>query len=207
MALKVAVVYYSATGNVHALAQALAEGAEKEGAEVRLLRVPELAPDGAIDANPAWRRHVEATKDVPVAGLDDLQWADAYAFGTPTRFGNIASQLKQFIDMTGPLWAKGELSNKAATAFTSAINAHGGNETTLMALYNTMCHWGTIIVPPGYTDPAIAPAGGNPYGTAHASGSGSPGNEALAAAAYQGRRLVRFGSAVHEARAFPLDAA
>ncbi|MFN2563038.1 MAG: NAD(P)H:quinone oxidoreductase [Jatrophihabitans sp.] len=207
MALKVAVVYYSATGNVHALAQALAEGAEKEGAEVRLLRVPELAPDGAIDANPAWRRHVEATKDVPVAGLDDLQWADAYAFGTPTRFGNIASQLKQFIDMTGPLWAQGKLSNKAATAFTSAINAHGGNETTLMALYNTMCHWGTIIVPPGYTDPTIAPAGGNPYGTAHASGSGSPGDEALAAAAYQGRRLVRFGSAVNEARAVPLDAA
>jgi NAD(P)H:quinone oxidoreductase type IV len=198
MSLKVAVIYYSATGNVHALARGVAEGAEKEGAEVRLLRVPELAPDSAIDANPAWRRHVEETKDVPVATLADLEWADAYAFGSPTRYGNIASQLKQFIDTTGPLWAQGKLSNKAATAFTSAINMHGGNETTLMALYNTMCHWGTIIVPPGYTDGTIPPAGGNPYGTAHASATGAPTQEALAAAVYQGRRLVRFGSAVVE---------
>jgi NAD(P)H dehydrogenase (quinone) len=141
---------------------------------------------------------VEETKDVPVATLADLEWADAYAFGSPTRYGNIASQLKQFIDTTGPLWAQGTLSNKAATAFTSAINMHGGNETTLMALYNTMCHWGTIIVPPGYTDGTIPPAGGNPYGTAHASATGAPTQEALAAAVYQGRRLVRFGSAVVE---------
>jgi NAD(P)H dehydrogenase (quinone) len=200
MSLKVAVIYYSATGNVHALAQAVAEGAEKEGAEVRLRRVPELAPDQAIDANPAWRRHVEATRDVPAAELEDLVWADAYAFGTPTRYGNVASQLKQFMDTTGPIWADGQLSNKAATAFTSAINPHGGNETTLMALYNTMCHWGSIIVPPGYTDSTIAPAGGNPYGTAHASASGAPGDQVLAAAVYQGRRLARFGAAVLSAR-------
>ena len=200
MSLKVAVIYYSATGNVHALAKAVAEGADKEGAEVRLLRVAELAPDSAIDANPAWRHHVEETKDIPVAQLDDLEWADAYAFGTPTRFGNVGSQLKQFMDMTGPLWAAGKLSDKAATAFTSAINVHGGNETTLMALYNTMCHWGTVIVPPGYTDDTIAPAGGNPYGTAHASGTGEVSDEALAAAVYQGRRLVRFGLAILDAR-------
>ncbi|GAB3406795.1 NAD(P)H:quinone oxidoreductase [Flindersiella endophytica] len=160
--LKVAVIYYSATGNVHALAEAVAEGAEKAGAEVRLRRVPELAPAEAIDSNPAWRAHADATADLPVATHDDLRWADAYAFGTPTRFGNVAAQLKQFLDTTASLWKAGDLSDKAVTAFTSAINTHGGNESTLLALYNTMYHWGAIIVPTGYTDPAISPAGGNP---------------------------------------------
>lgn len=103
MSVNIAVIYYSATGNVHTLAQAVAEGAEKAGAEVRLRRAAELAPQSAIDGNPAWRDHADATADVPVASHDDLRWADAYAFGTPTRFGNVAAQLKQFIDTTGPL--------------------------------------------------------------------------------------------------------
>ncbi|MBO0809104.1 MAG: NAD(P)H:quinone oxidoreductase [Actinobacteria bacterium] len=193
-------MYYSATGNVHALAQAIAEGAEKEGAQVRLRRAAELAPEQAIDSNPAWRAHADATADVPVASHDDLRWADAYAFGTPTRYGNVSSQLKQFLDTTAPLWAAGELSDKAVTAFTSAINTHGGNETTLLALYNTMHHWGAITVPPGYTDRSVSAAGGNPYGTAHASGDGPPGDAALAAARYQGRRLARIGSALATAR-------
>ena len=192
--INVAVIYYSATGNVHALAVAVAEGARQDGAEVRLRRVPELAPDQAIDSNPAWRAHVEASRDIAEATLDDLRWADAYAFGTPTRFGNVSSQLKQFLDTTGPLWAAGELADKAVTGFTSAINPHGGNETTLLALYNTMHHWGAITVPPGYTHGSVSAAGGNPYGTAHASGGGLPGEEALAAARYQGRRLTRVGA-------------
>lgn len=197
--LKVAVIYYSATGNVHALAEAVAEGAGKAGAEVRVRRAPELAPAEAIDSNPAWRAHADATADVPVATHDDLRWADAYAFGTPTRFGNVAAQLKQFLDTTAPLWRAGDLSDKAATAFTSAINAHGGNESTLLALYNTMYHWGAIIVPPGYTDPAVSAAGGNPYGTAHPSGQGAPADAILTAARYQGSRLVRIGAAVRTA--------
>ena len=201
MTLKVAVIYYSGTGNVHALAKAVAEGAEEAGAEVRLRRVAELAPDEAIDSNPAWRANVEATRDVPVATHDDLQWADAYAFGTPTRFGNVAAQLKQFLDTTGPLWFNGELADKAATGFTSAMNPHGGNESTLLALYNTLYHWGSIVVPTGYTDQTIYGAGGNPYGTAHPSGAGGPQDAVLAAARYQGRRLVRVGSAVLAARA------
>lgn len=188
---RIAVIYYSSTGNVHALAQALAQGAEKAGADVRLRRVAELAPQEAINANAAWRAHAEATAAVPVASVEDLRWADGYAFGSPTRFGNIAAQLKQFLDTTGPLWAAGELADKPATGFTSAINAHGGNESTLLALYNTMYHWGAIVVAPGYTDPAIATAGGNPYGTAHPSGGGAPGDDVLDAARYQGRRLVR----------------
>jgi NAD(P)H dehydrogenase (quinone) len=187
---KVAVIYYSSTGNVHQLAKAVAEGAEKAGADVRLRRVPELAPDSAIDANPAWREHIEATKDVEVATLDDLTWADAYAFGSPTRFGNIASQLKQFIDTTGSLWQQGVMANKPATGFTSAYNAHGGNESTTLALYNTFHHWGSIIVAPGYVDPVVYPAGGNPYGISHHGGAGAPSEETLAAARYQGERLV-----------------
>jgi len=192
--IRVAVIYYSATGNVHDLAVALAEGARQAGAQVRLRQVAELAPDEAIDANPAWRAHADATAGLPVASLEDLRWADAYAFGTPTRFGNVSSQLKQFLDTTAPLWAAGELADKAVTGFTSAINRHGGNESTLLALYNTMHHWGAITVPPGYTDQAVTEAGGNPYGTAHPSAGGPPGEPALAAARYQGRRLARIGA-------------
>ncbi len=185
----VAVIYYSATGTVHALATAVAEGAEEAGAEVRLRRVPELASQQAIDANPAWRAHAQRAATVEVASHDDIRWADGLALGTPTRFGNVSSQLKQFLDMTGPLWAAGELSNKVATGFTSAGNRHGGNESTLLALYNTMHHWGSIVVAPGYTDEVVTAAGGNPYGTAHPSSLGAPGEEVLAAARYQGRRL------------------
>ncbi|MER7000399.1 NAD(P)H:quinone oxidoreductase [Streptomyces sp. NPDC000410] len=190
MSSKVAVIYYSSTGNVHHLAKAVAEGAEKAGAEVRLRRVPELAPDAAIDANPAWREHVEATKDVEIATLDDLAWADAYALGSPTRFGNIAAQLKQFLDTTGGLWQQGTMADKPATGFTSAHNAHGGNESTLLALYNTLHHWGSIIVSPGFTSPVVYGAGGNPYGTSHAGGTGAPTDETLEAARYQGERLA-----------------
>jgi NAD(P)H dehydrogenase (quinone) len=190
MTAKIAVIYYSATGNVHRLAQAVAEGAEKTGAVVRLRRVAELAPDKAIDANPAWRTHLEATREVEVASDGDLIWADAYAFGTPTRYGNVSAQLKQFLDGTGRLWLDGALAGKPATAFTSAINVQGGNESTVLALYNTMYHWGSIIVPPGYTDPSVSAAFGNPYGTAHPSGSGAPSDETLAAARYQGQRLA-----------------
>jgi NAD(P)H dehydrogenase (quinone) len=187
----VAVIYYSSTGNVYDLALGVAEGAEKAGAQVRLRRVPELAPDAAIASNPAWRAHLAATAQIPVATHDDLRWADAYAFGTPTRYGNVSSQLKQFLDTTAGLWAAGELSDKPATGFTSAINRHGGNESTLLALYNTMYHWGAIVVAPGYTDPAFTAAGGNPYGVAHPSGTGKPSEQAMEAARRQGERLAR----------------
>ncbi len=193
---KVAVVYYSATGNVHALAEALAEGAEEAGAQVRLRRVAELSPAEAIDANPAWRAHVEAAREVPLASLEDMRWADGLAFGGPARFGNVSAPLKQFLESTGPLWFAGELTNKVATGFTSANNRHGGNESSLLALYNTFHHWGAIVVAPGYTDPLVTQAGGNPYGTAHASAGGPPGPEALAAARYQGSRLAAIASLI-----------
>ena len=191
MTVKVAVIYYSSTGTVHALAEAVAEGAASAGAEVRLRRAAELAPAGAIDQNPRWRQHLDATGSVPVAELDDLAWADAYAFGTPTRFGTPAAQLKQFIDQAGGLWRDGVLADKPVTAFTSAYNRHGGSEATILALGNVFYHWGALIVPPGFTDATIYAAGGSPYGTVSTGGDGADA-AALDAARYQGRRLANF---------------
>jgi len=188
---KVAVVYYSSTGTVHQLAENVALGAREAGAEVRLLRVPELAPAEAIAANPAWGAHVAATQDVPVATADDILWADAVIFGSPTRFGNVASQLKQFLDTLGGQWAQGLLADKVYSGFTATSTAHGGQESTLLALYNTVHHFGGFVVAPGYTDP-IKFVDGNPYGTSHVAGQGDipVDDTARAAAAYQGKRVA-----------------
>jgi NAD(P)H dehydrogenase (quinone) len=191
VAPKVAVVYYSSTGTVHQLAEAVARGAREEGAEVRLLRVPELAPAEAIAANPAWGAHVAATQNVQVATADDILWADAVIFGSPTRFGNVASQLKQFLDTLGGQWAQGLLADKVYSGFTATSTAHGGQESTLLALYNTVHHFGGFVVAPGYTD-QIKFVDGNPYGTSHVAGQGDipVDNTARAAAAYQGKRVA-----------------
>jgi NAD(P)H dehydrogenase (quinone) len=194
--MNIAVIYYSATGNVHALAEAIADGARAAGADVRLRRVPELAPDHAIDAVRAWREHFDRTRYlVDEATLGDLEWADGFAFGTPTRYGNVSAQLKQFLDQTGGLWGEGKLSGKTVTSFTSAHNRHGGQETTIVSLNNVFYHWGSIIVPPGYTDVSVYAAGGNPYGISWASSTGTlPDEAALAAARHQGRRLAEVTS-------------
>lgn len=193
MTVKIAVIYYSATGTVHALAQAVAEGADSAGARVRLRRVAELAPGSAIDQNPRWRQHADATAAITRAAVEDLAWADALAFGTPTRFGTPAAQLKQFIDQAGGLWQEGGLADKPVTAFTSVFNRHGGAEATLLSLANVFYHWGALIVPPGFTDPTVYAAGGNPYGTVAVTGPPEDGLQAAAldAARYQGRRLAQ----------------
>ena len=195
MTVQVAVIYYSSTGTVHALAQAVAEGATTAGAEVRLRRAAELAPADVIDQNPMWRRHADATASVPVAELDDLAWADAFAFGTPTRFGTPAAQLKQFLDTLGPQWAQGQLANKIYSGFTSTGTAHGGQESTLLALYNTVHHFGGIIVPPGYTDPSKF-VDGNPYGASHISANGAnpPQEQDLTAVAYSAKRATEIAA-------------
>lgn len=191
MSVKLAVVYYSATGAVHALANAVAEGAREAGAEVRVRRAAELAGEEAIDSNPAWRTFVDATKyTVEEATLKDLAWADCYAFGTPTRFGLPAAQLKQFLDQTGGLWQKGAFVGKPVTSFTSSMNSHGGQESTILALNNVFYHWGSLIVGPGYTHPLLYAAGGNPYGVSSTSNDGPPSAAVLAAARYQGRLVV-----------------
>jgi NAD(P)H dehydrogenase (quinone) len=190
--VKLVVVYYSSTGTNYQMALAVKEAAEKMEAEVRLCKVHELAPDEAIDQNPNWRAHAEATKDIPEATLDDLEWGDAYIFGSPTRFGNVAAQVKQFIDMTGGIWSEGKLTDKVVAGFTSAKNPHGGQESTLLALYNTFHHWGCIIVPPGYTDKAVFAGGGNPYGVSSNAAPGKKVPEAvLDAARHMARRVVK----------------
>jgi NAD(P)H dehydrogenase (quinone) len=201
MSARIAVIHYSSTGHVHRLAEALAEGAQQAGAEVRLRRVAELAPPQAVAANPAWAAHAAAVAGIPIADHDDLRWADGYAFGTPSRFGTPAAQLKQFIDTTGGLWGQGVLTDKPVTAFTSADNPHGGMEATILSLSNVFHHWGAVLVPPGYSDPAVAAAGGNPYGAAYASnGRGAELAHVLAAARHQGARLARYALAIRGLR-------
>ena len=202
MSTRVAVIYYSATGNVHALARAVAEGAEEAKAEVRLRHVEELASELLISQNQYWGRHRSQVAEAPVATLDDLEWADGFAFGTPTRFGNVSAQLKQFMDQAGSLWQEGKLVDKVATAFTSSQTAHGGQETTILALNNTLYHWGMLILPLGYTVHEVFAAGGNPYGSSFVSGHTvtGPDEPALALARYQGQRLARYAAVIAEAR-------
>jgi NAD(P)H dehydrogenase (quinone) len=195
MTARVLVTYYSATGSVHRLAEAVRDGAASAGADVRLRRVAELAPPEAIASNPGWAKHRRDTDDtVEVATLYDLEWADAYAFGTPSRYGAPAAQLKQFLDSAGSLWQDGKLADKPVTAFVSSAEQHGGQEATILSLNNVFYHWGCLIVPLGYTDDVVYAAGGNPYGTSWPAGfpSTMPDAVTLECARYQGARLARF---------------
>ncbi|WP_327365061.1 NAD(P)H:quinone oxidoreductase [Streptomyces sp. NBC_01217] len=188
----VAVIYYSSTGTIHQLAETIATGASEAGANVRLLRVAELAPKEVIAGVQPWADHAAATEHIPVATPDDITWADAVIFGTPTRFGNVASQLKQFLDTLGGLWAQGLLADKVYSAFTSTAQLRGGQESTLLALYNSIYHFGGFIVPPGFTDP-VKFVDGNPYGTSHVTGADAQfpvDSTARAAATFQGRRIA-----------------
>lgn len=197
--VKLSVIYYSATGTVAEIARTLADEAEKAGAEVRLRKVAETAADAVIDANPAWQAAVEAAQGIPEARPDDVAWADAVLYGTPTRFGNVSGQLKLFIDSLGPLWAKGLLSDKVYSGFTASSTLHGGQESTLLALYNTIHHSGGIVVSPGYTDPSKF-IDGNPYGTSHVTDRGkSPVDDiARTAAAVQAKRAVAVARALRD---------
>ncbi len=168
--VKLSIIYYSATGTIQSMAERLSAAGEQAGAEVRLRHVTELAPQEAIDSQDAWKAHREAVADEPDATADDVLWADAVLLGTPTRFGNVSSQLKQFMDQLGPQWAQGQLADKVYAGFTSSQTMHGGQESTLLALYNTIHHWGGIVAAPGYTDP-LKFADGNPYGASHVTGA------------------------------------
>jgi NAD(P)H dehydrogenase (quinone) len=198
----VLVVYYSATGHVHALAKAVGRGAEDAGAEVRLRHVEELAPEMMISQNQAWGRHRSEVNEEPTATLEDLEWADGVAVGTPTRFGNVAAQLKMFLDQAGELWEHGKLINKVATSFTSSQTDHGGQESTILALNNTFYHWGAVVLPLGYTVREAFNGGGNPYGASYTSGTkvGQPDAEALASAVAQGARLARVARVIASAQ-------
>src|ERR1700730_4962630 len=127
--VKLAVVYYSSNGTNYHMAQAAAQAGKEVGAEVKVLKVPELAPQAVIATQHRWKAHYEDTQDVPTATADDLEWADAIIVSTPTRFGNMASQMKQFLDTLGGFWAQGKTINKVVSAMTSAQNPHGGQES------------------------------------------------------------------------------
>lgn len=189
--VKIAIVYYSTYGTNYEMAELAAEAAREAGAEVRLRKVKEIAPREVIEGQPAWKATIEKTSDIREATPDDLVWADGYIFSAPTRYGGAASQMRAFIDTLGPVWQKGQLANKTFTAMTSAMNAHGGQETTLHTMYFTAAHWGCVLVPPGYTDPAVDKAGGNPYGASVTTGAEGLDDEHEAAIQHQARRLVQ----------------
>ena len=188
---KIAIIYYSATGTTYEIARAIEEGAKQAGAEVRVLKVKELAPEEAIASNEGWLAHQLETQNVAEATLDDLEWADAIILGTPTRYGLPSAQLKQFIDQTGGLWGQGKLINKIGSSFTSVATGHGGHESTLLAINNVFYSWGSIIVAPSYADP-IQFQSGNPYGSSFTSQNGTvaPDEVALNAARFQGKRVA-----------------
>jgi NAD(P)H dehydrogenase (quinone) len=160
---KLAIIYYSATGHGTAMAERVAKAAEAAGAEVRVRHIAETRDPESFAQNPAWSANYAATKNLPAATGDDIVWANAVIFGSPTRFGSPTAQFRAFIDSLGGLWAQGKLADKVYAAFTSSNTAHGGQETTLLALYITLMHFGGIIVPPGYTD-ELKFVDGNPYG-------------------------------------------
>ncbi|MGC2236880.1 MAG: NAD(P)H:quinone oxidoreductase [Pyrinomonadaceae bacterium] len=188
---KVAIIFYSQTGTTYNLARGIEEGAKGAGAETRLLKVKEIAPDEAIEKNEAWKKHRDEIKDIKEATNDDLEWADAIIFGTPTRYGLPSAQIKNFIDQTGGLWAKGALVNKIGSSFTSTATAHGGQEQTILTLNTPFYHWGMLIVSPGYVE-ASQFESGNPYGASFTSNNAqlSPDEIALTAARLQGKRVA-----------------
>lgn len=195
--MKVLVVYYSLFGHVHRLAVAAAEGArEVEGAEVTLRRVPETLPEevlrkmGALEAQRAFA-------DIPICTLEELSAADAVIFGTPTRFGNMCGQMRQFLDATGGLWARGALVGKVGSVFTSSGTQHGGQESTILSFQITLLHHGMVVAGLPYSFPGQTRTdevtGGSPYGASTIAGSAGerwPSENELAAARFQGRHVA-----------------
>jgi NAD(P)H dehydrogenase (quinone) len=188
---KVLVLYYSMYGHVETMAQAVAEGAREAGATVTIKRVPELMPPEVAKAAGA-----KLDQAAPIATVEELPDYDAIIFGTPTRFGNAAAQMRNFLDQTGGLWYQGKLFGKVGSVFTSTA-AGGGNESTILTLMVTLLHHGMVYVPPGYGAPELSDLsvvkGGSPYGAgtiAGAKGERQPLPQELAVAKFQGRRVA-----------------
>jgi len=199
--MKLLVLFYSTYGHVYRMAQAIAEGAKGiPGAEVVLKRVPETLPAEVIAAMGATEAQ-KAFAEVPIATIDDLAQADAIIFGTPTRFGNMAGQMRQFLDATGGLWAKGSLVGKVGSVFTSSATQHGGQESTILSFHTTLLHHGMVIVGLPYSFQGQTRideiTGGSPYGASTiAGGKGErPASEnELAGARFQGRHVAEIAT-------------
>ena len=197
----VLIAFYSRNGSTEALAKAIGEGAEAEGAEIRMRRTRELVDAATMAKAPGWQENADRMNSLYQAPSEaDAEWADAIVFGTPTRFGNVSSELKSYVDSLGGLWFQGKLVGKAGSAFTSTSTPHGGNESTIITMYNFMAHLGFIIVPLGYADPALFSAG-TPYGASSVSGQNSapPTDAELAVARFQGRRVSQVAGALKAA--------
>lgn len=201
MATNVQIVFYSMYGHVHAMAEAVAEGARSvAGTEVELLQVPELMSDAVLEQYGA-KAARQAFAHVPVATVDKLAAADAIIFGTPTRFGNMAAQMRNFLDQTGKLWMQGALVGKVGSVFASTGTQHGGQETTITSFHTTLLHHGMIIVGVPYTEPRLTNmgeiTGGTPYGAttlAAADGSRRPSENELAIARFQGTHVAKIAA-------------
>jgi len=199
--MKVLVVYYSMYGHVHQMAQAIAEGAkEVSGAQVEMRRVPETLPDeilsklGALEAQKSF-------SGVPICSVEELPAADAVLFGTPTRFGNMCGQMRQFLDGTGQLWAKGALVGKVGSVFASSATQHGGQESTILSFHTTLLHHGMIVVGLPYAFQGQMRideiTGGSPYGSstiAGGKGERMPSENELAAARFQGKHVAEIAT-------------
>jgi NAD(P)H dehydrogenase (quinone) len=200
---KILVLFYSRTGNTAALADAIADGARSvRFSEVELRRIDDLAPSAKIDTIPTWKesRATLANTYQTLADVEELAEYDALVLGSPTRFGVMAAELKHVLDQAGGLWKHGALANKVGAAFTSVSTPHGGHETTLWSIMTPMVNLGMILVPPGYTDPAMYKAG-SPYGATATINSGHALDEAdLAAARHQGRRVAEVTGWITHAR-------
>jgi NAD(P)H dehydrogenase (quinone) len=191
---KILIPFYSRTGTIEALARAVAEGAQSEGAEVRLRRAREVVSADTIASVPGWAESAEAMNSkYPAPTPEDAVWADGVIFGTPTRFGSMASELKAYIDSLGGLWAQGKLNGKAGSAFAGSSQMHGGNESTVISLWNPLAHLGFIIVPPGYADGVMFAGAGSPYGASVISGHppAGPSDAEIAVARFQGKRVAQ----------------
>jgi NAD(P)H dehydrogenase (quinone) len=202
MTSKILIAFYSRGGVTEALAKAVAEGAKAEGAEVRMRRAREFVGEEVMKKAPGWlegAQRMNALYEAPTEA--DAEWADGIVFGTPTRFGSMTAELKAYIDSLGGLWFKGALVGKAGSAFASTSTLHGGNEMTITALYAPMAHLGLILVPTGYADPVLFKAG-TPYGASSVSGNSGalPGDDDLAVARFQGKRVARIAAALKAAR-------
>ncbi|HEY4076896.1 MAG TPA: NAD(P)H:quinone oxidoreductase [Rhizomicrobium sp.] len=191
---KVLIPFYSRSGTVEKLALAVAEGAEAEGAEVRLRRARELIGHDIMSTVPGWKESAEAMNTRYAApSPEDAEWADAVIFGTPTRFGSVSSELKAYIDGLGGLWFQGKLNGKVGSAFAASSQPHGGNETTVVSMWNPLAHLGFIIVPTGYADGIMFAGAGSPYGASVISGNppAGPTETELAVARFQGKRVTQ----------------
>lgn len=193
---KILVLYYSSYGHIETMAKAAAEGAREAGAEVTIKRVPELVPEEV-----ARKSHFKLDQEAPIATVGELPDYDAIIFGVPTRFGNMAAQMKNFLDQTGGLWAQGKLVGKAGSVFTSTATQHGGQESTILSTHIVLLHQGMVIVGLPYSFAGQTRldeiTGGSPYGAstiAAGDGSRQPSENDLAGARFQGRHVAEIAA-------------